>query len=435
MIWMLRNISIHLWITTLVVLPVCFYILPVLIRFFPQIDPMSIGIVLIVLAIFGISFLMNLSARKILAGLLMEGQAWERAGIANKAEKQYTRAVRLFDSFLLWPLSAGKTAQKIAGVVARFQLNTGCENENFKRATCDYLKMNPEDKEIARLWLKRLRMSSVVTQIEQDILSVLAEVYHGDIQLSPMIADIFLGLERRDFAAHKLYSQMKNEPALGEKYSKKIEDVIGPTEDETLGHKIFFTENEDQPESYFSGFKQSGKHLKKRFGITRQIKLMADSVVSGLKWGRHIIGSAISSLRLTLIKTYGYIKDHEQVRFYLKTGMMIMVSGWLVYFMVGTMSHLFKSKPVEKEEQLVVEQIPKPYTIQVAAYIKQVHADHYVDILKKKGIQASVKKVVGGGKTWFVVLVSEFSDKKSAAEYGNKLKRQKIIDDFFVNNK
>ena len=45
------------------------------------------------------------------------------------------------------------------------------------------------------------------------------------------------------------------------------------------------------------------------------------------------------------------------------------------------------------------------------------------------------KKVNGGGKTWFVVRVSEFADKKSAADYGRKLKRQKIIDDFFVNNK
>jgi len=54
--------------------------------------------------------------------------------------------------------------------------------------------------------------------------------------------------------------------------------------------------------------------------------------------------------------------------------------------------------------------------------------------LKKKGIEASVKKVAGGGKTWFVVRVSSFVDKKSATTYGQKLKQQKIIDDFFVNN-
>jgi cell division protein FtsN len=55
--------------------------------------------------------------------------------------------------------------------------------------------------------------------------------------------------------------------------------------------------------------------------------------------------------------------------------------------------------------------------------------------LKKKGIDAVIKKVAGGGKTWFLVQVSEFTDKKSAEDYGQKLKQNHIIDDFFVNNK
>lgn len=241
MIWMLRNISVHLWITALLALPACFYILPVLTRFFPQIDPMVTGIILIGLVVLVISFLMDIIVKKILDSLIKEGQAWERSGIVNKAEKRYIRAVRLFDSFLLWPFGAKKTAQKIAGIVARFQLNTGIENENFKQATCVYLKMNPKDKDISRLWLKRLRLSSIVTSVEQEVLSVLADVHDTDVQLSPLIADIFLGLERRDFAAQKLYTQMQKEPRLGEKYSKKIEDLVGLPEDESLGKEVFFS--------------------------------------------------------------------------------------------------------------------------------------------------------------------------------------------------
>ncbi|MCP4672119.1 MAG: SPOR domain-containing protein, partial [Desulfobacula sp.] len=77
----------------------------------------------------------------------------------------------------------------------------------------------------------------------------------------------------------------------------------------------------------------------------------------------------------------------------------------------------------------------KPFTIQVAAYLKQVHADRYAGVLKKKGFTPFIKKVRGGGKTWYVVRVSEFSDKASAAAFGKKLKDKKIIDDFFVSNK
>jgi cell division protein FtsN len=96
---------------------------------------------------------------------------------------------------------------------------------------------------------------------------------------------------------------------------------------------------------------------------------------------------------------------------------------------------MLKSRTVEIQKVAVDMPTPKPFTIQVAAYLKQESADHYVDLLKKKGIDAAVKKVAGGGKTWFVVRVSEFEDKQSAEAYGQTLKQQKIIDDFFVNNR
>ncbi len=113
----------------------------------------------------------------------------------------------------------------------------------------------------------------------------------------------------------------------------------------------------------------------------------------------------------------------------------MLVSGLLLFFMGSTRSHIFKSRTIEKEKIKIPVKVFKPFTIQVAAYLKPKHAQRYVDILKKKEIDARIKKVYGGGKTWFVVRVSEFIDKKSAAAYGQKLKKEKIIDDFFVNNK
>ncbi|MFH2060151.1 MAG: SPOR domain-containing protein [Pseudomonadota bacterium] len=439
MIWTLRNISVHLWITTLVALPACFYILSVLTRFFPQIDPMITGIIVIGLVVIVISFLMDMMVKKLLDSLMKEGHAWERSGIVNKAEKRYIRAVRLFDSFLLWPFGAKKTAQKIAGSVARFQLNTGVENESFKQATCAYLKMNPIDKDISRLWLKRVRQSSIVTSVEQEVLSLLAEVHDTDVQLSPLIADIFLGLERRDFAAQKLYAQMQKEPQLEEKYSRKIEDLVGLPEDENLGKEVFFST--PKIKSKTSIVTLSGVWLKNLLDSLTNLELgekitsLTKAVWSFIQRACQFTGSIISFLVLSMAKAIEYVKDHERVRFYLKTGMLTLVGAWLLFFMAGTVSHLFKPKTIEKEKQVIAEQIPKSFTIQVAAYLKQVHADYYADTLKQKGIQASVKKVGGGGKNWFVVRVSEFEDKKSATVYGQKLKQQKIIDDFFVNNK
>ncbi len=69
-------------------------------------------------------------------------------------------------------------------------------DKNFKLGTLVYLKVNPADKDIAHLWLTRLRKLSIVTSFEQEILSMLAERYYSDKVLSILILDIFLGLER-----------------------------------------------------------------------------------------------------------------------------------------------------------------------------------------------------------------------------------------------
>jgi cell division protein FtsN len=76
--------------------------------------------------------------------------------------------------------------------------------------------------------------------------------------------------------------------------------------------------------------------------------------------------------------------------------------------------------------------IPKPFTIQVAAYHKKAHADNYIATLAQKGVETTMKVADGGGKTWYLVRVSEFTDQKSAQVHGNRLKADHIIDEFFV---
>ncbi|MCD4677001.1 MAG: SPOR domain-containing protein [Desulfobacula sp.] len=420
MIWIIRNISVHLWITTLFAIPLSFYILPWLTRFFPGINSLTTGLVIITCLVVVIGFLKDLTAKKAMINLIKEGQVWERSGILNRAEKNYINALRIYDTFLLWPFSAKKTIQKISGAIAKFKLNTSIENQNFKLGTMVYLKMNPEDIDIAELWLGQLRQSTIVTSFEQEVLSVLAEKHYTNQRLSALMIDIFLGLERRDFTAKKLYQHVQKDPVLGKKYKKKIEAKIGKP-DEIFQQEISVI----RPE----------KQFKKKIEISKKIQTIIGKCNFCLKTSWALMGSGLSFLILSGGRVITYVKEHEKTQFYLKAGFFSIISVWLGFFMISTISHIFKSRPVEKEKVKIEIQVPKPFTIQVAAYLKQKHADRYVDILKKKQIDAIVKKVGGGGKTWFVVRVSEFVDKKSAAAYGQKLKQQKIIDDFFVNNK
>ena len=439
MIWILKNISVHLWITTLFAIPLSFYVLPGLTRFFPGINSLVTAFVTLTGIAVIISFLMDLTVRKIVTGLLKEGQAWERTGILNKAQKNYIKALRIYDTFLLWPFSVKKTARKISSVIAKFNLNSPDshyleENPNFKLSVLVYLKMNPADKDIAQLWLTRLRKSSIVTSFEQEILSTLAQKYYDDKILSILILDIFLGLERKDFTAKKLYQHVLQEPEFKERYAAKIEALIGKPQEIIHGKVSFLL-----PSNKLG--KQSGTISVKKsvLQIGNQIGKKANQIVEkSIVCVKNIwifIGSVLSFLILSVVKAYTFLKEHEKLQFYLKAGFLIIVSILLLFFMVSTISHIFKSSTTEKEQVKIPIQVSKPFTIQVAAYLTQKHAQRYVDILKKKEIAARIKKVDGGGKTWFVVRVSEFTDKKSAAAYGQKLKKEKIIDDFFVNNK
>jgi cell division protein FtsN len=107
----------------------------------------------------------------------------------------------------------------------------------------------------------------------------------------------------------------------------------------------------------------------------------------------------------------------------------------MAVFIYHTISYLKTPEPVAKTEIVIKERVPKPFTIQVAAYLADSHASDYVSLLTRQGVDARIKKTTAGGKTWYLIHVSEFENRKTAATYGNQLKSEHIIEEFFVTNK
>jgi len=426
MIWILRKISVHLWLTTLIAIPLNFSILRFLTTSFPGINPVTSGVSTIVGVALILGFLMNRMAHKTVISLLKEGQAWERSGILNRAEKKYMKALRIYDTYLFWPLSARKTARLISGAIAKFKLNTGIDNPNFRLGTAVYLKLNPGDENIIPPWLDQLNQSTRVTLFEQEVLSLLAEKHINNKSLLILMVDIFIRLERRDFIARKLYQNVRNDFLLEKKYAQTIENLMG------------WPDGRIQKQDSFS---KPSRRLETRIQIGRNIELFAQNSVTLLKSIWTNIRAVLTFIILSVGKKVRYIKENERARFYVKTGFTGLVVAGFLFFMINTISHMFqwspmpKSGSIETKKAVIEVQVPKPFTIQVAAYLKLKHAETYVGELKKKGIDAGMKKVDGGGKTWFVVRVSQFTDKQSAAAYGQELKQQNVIEDFFVNNR
>ncbi len=439
MIWLLRNISVHLWLAVLFTIPAVFAVLLLLGPVFPGFNPAVTAIVIFVTVFTVFGSLMDVVARKMLSRLIKEGQTWERSGVASKAHKAYVRAIRIYDTFLFWPFFSRQTAVDLCGAIARFKINSALKHPGFDLACAVYLKRDPEDEDVALPWLKSLRDGKAVSTLEQEVLTVLAQYHYDKPMFSQILTDLFLGLERKDFVARKLYRHAQSTNGPDAEYDKHIENLIG--EPDQMENMIAEPDQPlERPSPVIPPVSPPviSPRIKpvQKIQVSAVLKKGASSFVDITKKTGTILGAVLSAVILTAGRVFTWVKESKKARVYLKTAFLSVVFIWLAFFMINTISHMFKSRVMKKgaDKQIQV-QVPKPFTIQVAAYLKQSHADRYVATLKKKKINASVKKAAGGGKTWYLVQVSEFVDKQSAAAYGKKLKQQKIIEDFFVNNK
>ena len=106
--------------------------------------------------------------------------------------------------------------------------------------------------------------------------------------------------------------------------------------------------------------------------------------------------------------------------------------GWLV---VSTALHFIEDvKPVEKTSDPVLVTANDPFTLQVAAYLKEDDARRYVEQLKKQGLDAYWTRATGTTKTWYQVRISHFKTKADARSMGERLKSSHLINDFYVAN-
>ncbi len=443
MIRVLGNFSLRLWILAMLAGPFCFFLMPWIVKVFPGVHPVVAGMGMIAVLGLAIGTSLDFMGKKWINSSIKEGELWERTNILSRAEKHYTRAVRIYDTFLLSPFSAGKIGRRVTGSLARFALTTKRGNPGFKLASAAYLKSNPVDETLAALWLAQLKKDGMAGALEHDVLSALADVHYTHGKLQVIIADVLIDLGRMDYSAKRLYKNLLDDqelaPELLADYREKIQELLGEpdeTIEKDLGTRVvsISPRTQIQTRTRTLGF-VLGLGLGLGQWFKSQIPVFVSFVKKVIKTSGMALASGLSFLILFSGKAVVLARERGKIGFYIRAGLVGILSVWVLFFIWNTISHILKSTPKEKEPRIVEIQVPKPFTIQVAAYLKQAHADRYLAVLEKKGITATIKEVGGGGKTWYVVRISEFSDKDGAAAFGKKLKDQKIIDDFFVSNK
>jgi hypothetical protein len=432
----LGSLSLRLWIIVLLAIPACFYFLPMILRVFPGVHPAIPGGLLLVFLGGGVGAALDFIGRTRLEGMMKEGEIWERAGVLSRAEKTYENAIRIYDSFLLSPLFAKKIGSRLAGTLARFSLTAGIERPHLTLASAVYLRSSPGDEILAILWLEQLKKEGVAGTLEQEVLTALANIHYTRKRLVILLTDVLLDLGRMDYSAKRVYRTLLDDPELAREiktaFREKIQELLGGPQEPGGGwESVEIMGNNGVGRVVSTSPDRRGAQKQILRGVTAVFTRAAIVVKHGFRG----LGAALSGCIQYLWRAISLIRKRERVGFYIRAGAMGILSVWLLFFMGNTISHILNSSALKKEPRLIEIQVPKPFTIQVAAYLKQVHADRYAAILKEKGIVPIIAKVKGGGKIWYVVRISEFVDKAAAAAFGKKLKAEKIIDDFFVSNK
>ena len=448
MIRALRHFSMRLCICAAIWMPVSF----ILLTNFGYIlhgRNFIAAVLLLFIIFFAVGFLMDQTGRKLIDNLVKDAKSWEQAGIYKKSEKLYIKAVRIYDTFLLSPWQSRKTGKKLTCSIAKFSLAYSIRNPMFDSAVTAFLSMSPNDADIAILWLERLLSSTPEPDIkDKEILTNLAEIHAGNPEFVVLISDLFTKLNRCDFTARQIYKKALNMPDLKQTIRDAIKECLG-TENKKLS-SFAVSKEISSFETDILKDKQDGKTLKSDIS-TRKISLISVlNVINGIncrlkqifKQISQMIIASLKSLFTAISKILSFIKKREKIKFIVKWGISTIICIGIIILLANIFSRLFPEKKPEfqkkyefKENIHKTKHVPPGlFTIQVAAYLTKKYGDAYVTKLKAKGLDAYLCKTEGGGKTWFIVRISKFSDKKTASQYGKKLKQQGYIDDFFVDN-
>ncbi len=417
MILILRHLTLLLWLSTILGLALAFWILPLVNGFFPGHDlPVALAAVAVVLGL--TEFAMNLVGKKLVLDALRSAESWDRSGITRRSEQRYSKALERYDMGLISPFKTKGVARALLASLAKFSLTSSFSHPGFKKAVKAFLRLSPGEAEIARLWLKQLCRQKSLTRHTHETVTQVAEFHLDDPEITALCARLFLAAGRTDYTARKVYKAVQTSHTPDPETLSGIKALLVSG---TLSHPEFTTMEAPPPPAPEPNVNLAGK-----------IKAMAE----GAKRLAAVLPTIFQKAAAPLKTGRAFLQGQERLARMLKWGMVLTGAAVIAGFGISTLFHIVHT-PTQKTKVVVnrVEvEIPMRFTIQAAAYLKRIHADEYVAKLKQKGLDAYIYKADGGGRTWFIVRISRFSDRESAAQYGEKLKQQHLIDDFFVDN-
>jgi hypothetical protein len=323
---------------------------------------------------------------------------------------------------------------------------------------------------VAKAWLRAAARQPVWDAADEAVADRIAEAQAGDGGIQQVLGRRFLAAGRTDFLALEVYRRaMRRDPAEVAWWHRRLAALFlneGRCDDFALEIYLAAWKEGDRP-ALRRGLAACLVHLDAEAGnrsmLSEARALLADADAVDLeilaegfrppggaatpmapsapirRRIRQAVTSAFARMGHRVAGVPAGLRASRTARWAGGMAITAAVVGMAAVIFHDTVDHLQAPPPpsapapvVEKPLETAV--VADPLTIQVAAYLKRENAERYVAELRARDLDAYWQEARSRDKTWYQVRIFHFPDKAAALAFGERLKREGIIDDFYVVN-
>lgn len=406
--------------------------------------------------------------------LLREAGILERGGMDLDAEQTFEKALALLDSFLVSPRRRRFYLRRLGARMARFYAAQAEKSDRATRWIARYLNAYPGDRAVAEVWLQNMESLTGWPRSRQDLMARIGDAHRDDCQFQKTLARIYIHSARTDFAALQSYRRIIDDPKRdpGSMVLDLATLFLSEGRADELALKVYVqaARRQDPSDELRSGLAACLRWINAS-ARTRDLVAQAHQIIGPVAErelerrssgflppsGRQTPGPDIQQpgaklrskldrasqkadnlggkLRRKIRQTVNGLKT-PRMRAVFKIGLIGGLAFAAVTLLWDTAGHLVKppTPTPAPPPEVTVKAEPAPYTLQVAAYRQPSYAESYIKALKDKDQDAYRVEARSQQKIWYQVRIGHFPTKAAARAYGQQLKANGIIEDYYVAN-
>jgi hypothetical protein len=482
MVHALKNIAIRLWISAAAGGIFTLGLLAILGSPLDTTFNLVVAAVVTSLAFFGFGWLFNRIATLRLEDYLMEATSRERTARVGEAAEAFRKAITLFDSFLVSPLFRRRVGRNLAGRIARFHIARAVHYPEEVAFVTSYLWEQPDDEEIAEYWLQHTPLGENADPDHLALADRIAAATPGNLAIQGLVAQIYLAKRRTDYTALQTYKRLLQEsdhiqaltiPGIAdlfvregradewalEIYLKAFD--LNPERTEYLKGLAACLDRIRETERNEPLIAASRKALR---GIDTdtmrqwQVEFLGEAAlaVSGkpglaaaiLRYSAVLPKSLFHGILLTLKAAASILgrlgetvsgtwRESARLRLVAKWAIVVAFAAVVLASGISTIKYIRETKesPESAAAPVKTPQMATSgrYTVQAASFRNRDQAIRFATQIAGRGYPAYWGESRSSDEDiWYYVRISRFETKLEAKEYGEKLKSEDIIDDFYV---